>query len=120
MNRLPPTPWALRRRPGLSVLVEEELCDRLRPSCCLPVAFSGLHNRSLHQQMPGEGKRLGVAEAGLFGQCSHDRPDVREVSGAGVADRVFAIARLEEDIDELTALVVLLLEPVVKDVEDRE
>ena len=45
---------------------------------------------------------------------------VCEVSGAGVADRVFAIGGLEEDIDEGAALVVLLLKPVVEDVEDRE
>jgi hypothetical protein len=102
------------------VLLDEEPCDRLRPLHCLPVAFSGLHDRSLHEQMPGEGERLGVAEAGLFGQCAHERPDVREVSGAGVADRVFAIAGLEEDLDEGAALVVLLLEPVVEDVENRE
>ena len=64
--------------------------------CCLPVAFGGLHDRSLHQQMPGEGEHLGVAEPGFFGQCAHNRPDVREVSGAGVANRVFAVAGLEE------------------------
>jgi hypothetical protein len=101
-------------------LVEEEPCDRLRPLCRLPVALSGLDDRSLHEQMPGEGERLGVAEAGLFGQCAHDRPDVREVLGAGVADRVFAVAGLEQDVDEGAALVVRLLEPVVEDVEDRE
>src|SRR4029450_7368425 len=107
------------RRP-LAMLVEEEPRDPLRPLCCLPVAFEGLHDRSLHEQMPGEGERLGLAETGLFGQCANDRSDVLEVLGAGVADRVFAVAGLEEDIDEGAALIVLLLEPVVEDIEDRE
>ena len=51
------------------MLVEEEPRDHFRPLCCLPVALEGLHDRSLHEQMPGEGERLGFAETGLFGQC---------------------------------------------------
>ena len=87
---------ALLGQRRLAVLLEDEPRDRLGPLRCLPVAFTGLDDRSLHEQVPGEGEGLGVAQVGLFGERAHDRPDVFEVLGARLPDRMVAVGRSPE------------------------
>ena len=106
-----------RRRP---VLVDEEGANRLGALGRVAVSFGGLDDRAFHQDVPGEGKADGIAETGLFGELAHDRADVLEVDGARGTDGVLEVGGLEQNVDERAALEVVLAEPLVEGVEDRE
>ena len=63
---------------------------------------------------------VGIAQAGLLGERADDRANGVEMDGARLADRGPAVVHLEQDVDERAAFEVVLLEPLVEEVEDRE
>jgi hypothetical protein len=70
--------------------------------------------------MPRVGERLRVGQVCLFGERAQDRADLLQVDCARPTYRMLSVGSLEEDVDEGAALEVVLAEPFVEDVEDRQ
>jgi len=96
------------------VLFNQEAAERLRAFRRVAVALGGLHDRALHQDVPGEGEGVGVARSGLEREVTDDGADVHEVVGACAADGVAEVAELKQSVDEGAAFEVVAVEPFVK------
>ena len=83
------------------------------------VAFSRLHDASLHQDVLGPREFVRLSEPGLRGECADHAADSGEIAGARATEWVVG-SHLEEHIDKRTGLEVVALEPVVEDIEDGE
>ena len=101
------------------MLFNQEATERLRAFRRVAVALGSLHDRALHQDVPGEGEGVGVAQPGLEREVANDGADVLEVVGARAADGVGEAAELER-CDKGAAFEVVAMEPLVEQVEDRE
>jgi hypothetical protein len=102
------------RASRLSVPFNQEATERLRAFRRVAVALGSLHDRALHQDVPGEGEGVGVAQSGLEREAANDGADVLEVAGACAADGVVEVAELEQGVDEGAAFEVVAVEPLVE------
>ena len=101
-------PWSL------SVPFNQEATERLCAFRRIAVALGSLHDRALHQDVPGEGEGIGVTQSSFEREVAHDGADVLEVVGACAADAVVEVAELEEDVYEGAAFEVVAVEPLVE------
>ena len=105
----------------LAVIIDEMSSERLRSHRRFSVTFASLDDRTLHQDVPRESERLGVAEACFLAERTDDRADVLQVEGRSLPEAMaVAAAELEQDIDERAPFEVVALEPLIEEVEDRE
>src|SRR2546426_1131218 len=81
------------------------------------VPLGGGHDRSLHEDVPGPGKALGVAQPCFVGKLPHMAPDFGEIVDAGLPEGVPG-PHLQQDIDERAGLEVVAGKPVGEDVEN--
>lgn len=105
---------------SLSVLFNQEATERLRAFRRVAVTLGSLHDRAFHQDVPGEGEPVGVAQSGLEREVANDGANVLEVVGARSADGVLEVAELEQDVDEGAAFEIVAVEPLVEQIEDRK
>jgi hypothetical protein len=82
-------------------------------------AFLCRDDRSLHQNVPGVRKPVGIIEPGSRRQLGDNRPDLGELQRRRPADRA-VLLRLDQAVDERSALKIGLLEPAIEDIEDRQ
>jgi len=81
------------------------------------VTLRGGNDGALHQDVPGAGELLCVAQAGFFGQRLEMAADPGQVADAGFPQRMLG-AHFKEYVDESAGLEIITLEPVSKHVED--
>src|SRR4029077_263740 len=103
-----------------SVSFDESQAHRLSAVGSLKIALGGSDDGTLHQDVPRTGEVVDIDQAGRLGALTQDFADVLEVPDAGLAGRM-SDTQLEQNVDERAAVVVLMvLEPVVKHIEDRQ
>ena len=107
------------RRPLGELGRQEQFAHVACTSGCEPVALASRHNRSLHQHMPFTGEVIRVGDAGSRGQGTQEDPDVGQMR-RGCPSHGTRLEHLEKNVDEGASLEVVVLEPFVKDVENRK
>ena len=101
------------------MLLDEDMAQSLRPAGRFEVTLTGLDDRPLHEDVPGHGEACRVPEGGLLREAPNHLADVLEVSRLCAGDLVaVGSVELEEHVDERAPLEVLLMEPLVEEVED--
>ena len=96
------------------MLFNQEAAERLCTFRRVAVALGSLHDRALHQDVPGEGEVVGVAQSRFEREVANDGADVLEVVRASAADGMVEVAELEQDVDEGATFEVVAAEPLVE------